>query len=232
MPALLYNNISCELLVYIEVFIHKCSRCIHILLAILQTYILCFENKEWALLTISPTSVLSPAPEANGRQCRYYSHHLPSHSLQNSVVQAAVPTEFQNFTEMFFPKLLFLDGSWWKIYIKPNLHPKISDNKFSFGFVEILVPSLCKLNELFFLSQTVEIKVKMDCDGCERRVKNAVKTMKGRLLLCVCKIVCHALDKFCVLRGRRKKVRQMNIPEIIHHAEPADSSVPVYLMIS
>ncbi|KAK2986737.1 hypothetical protein RJ640_010962 [Escallonia rubra] len=27
--------------------------------------------------------------------------------------------------------------------------------------------------------QTVEIKVKMDCDGCERRVKNAVKTMKG-----------------------------------------------------
>ncbi|GLU01523.1 hypothetical protein SLE2022_188290 [Rubroshorea leprosula] len=27
--------------------------------------------------------------------------------------------------------------------------------------------------------QTVEIKVKMDCDGCERRVKNAVKSMKG-----------------------------------------------------
>ncbi|KAL5570859.1 hypothetical protein UlMin_023509 [Ulmus minor] len=27
--------------------------------------------------------------------------------------------------------------------------------------------------------QTVEIKVKMDCDGCERRVKNAVTTMKG-----------------------------------------------------
>ncbi|XP_022862620.1 heavy metal-associated isoprenylated plant protein 21-like isoform X2 [Olea europaea var. sylvestris] len=27
--------------------------------------------------------------------------------------------------------------------------------------------------------QTVEIKVKMDCDGCERRVKNAVKNMKG-----------------------------------------------------
>lgn len=27
--------------------------------------------------------------------------------------------------------------------------------------------------------QTVEIKVKMDCDGCERRVKNAVRTMKG-----------------------------------------------------
>ncbi|PRQ40895.1 putative heavy metal-associated domain, HMA [Rosa chinensis] len=27
--------------------------------------------------------------------------------------------------------------------------------------------------------QTVDIKVKMDCDGCERRVKNAVSHMKG-----------------------------------------------------
>ncbi|KAJ4974490.1 hypothetical protein NE237_007664 [Protea cynaroides] len=27
--------------------------------------------------------------------------------------------------------------------------------------------------------QTVDIKVKMDCDGCERRVKNALTTMKG-----------------------------------------------------
>ncbi|XP_051117721.1 heavy metal-associated isoprenylated plant protein 21-like [Andrographis paniculata] len=27
--------------------------------------------------------------------------------------------------------------------------------------------------------QTVEIKVKMDCDGCERRVKNAIKNLKG-----------------------------------------------------
>ncbi|XP_031100946.1 heavy metal-associated isoprenylated plant protein 20-like isoform X2 [Ipomoea triloba] len=27
--------------------------------------------------------------------------------------------------------------------------------------------------------QTVEIKVKMDCDGCERRVKNAVSLLKG-----------------------------------------------------
>ena len=32
----------------------------------------------------------------------------------------------------------------------------------------------------FLLNQTVEIKVKMDCDGCERRVKNAVKDMKGK----------------------------------------------------
>ncbi|KAK7280352.1 hypothetical protein RJT34_25415 [Clitoria ternatea] len=27
--------------------------------------------------------------------------------------------------------------------------------------------------------QTVEIKVKMDCDGCERRVRNSVSNMKG-----------------------------------------------------
>ncbi|KAF7827696.1 heavy metal-associated isoprenylated plant protein 20-like [Senna tora] len=27
--------------------------------------------------------------------------------------------------------------------------------------------------------QTVEIKVKMDCDGCERRVRNSVTRMKG-----------------------------------------------------
>ncbi|KAJ0962743.1 hypothetical protein J5N97_027865 [Dioscorea zingiberensis] len=27
--------------------------------------------------------------------------------------------------------------------------------------------------------QTVELKVKMDCDGCERRVKHAVSSMKG-----------------------------------------------------
>ncbi|KAL1342898.1 hypothetical protein HN51_029371 [Arachis hypogaea] len=27
--------------------------------------------------------------------------------------------------------------------------------------------------------QTVEIKVKMDCDGCERRVRNSVANMKG-----------------------------------------------------
>ncbi|KAH0756892.1 hypothetical protein KY290_020385 [Solanum tuberosum] len=27
--------------------------------------------------------------------------------------------------------------------------------------------------------QTVEIKVKMDCDGCERKVTNAVSSIKG-----------------------------------------------------
>ncbi|XP_031259457.1 heavy metal-associated isoprenylated plant protein 21 isoform X1 [Pistacia vera] len=40
--------------------------------------------------------------------------------------------------------------------------------------------------------QTVEIKVKMDCDGCERRVKNAVTSMKGSYhpeVLCSAKTV-------------------------------------------
>eukprot|EP01018_Ginkgo_biloba_P037960 Gb_20920 [translate_table: standard] len=27
--------------------------------------------------------------------------------------------------------------------------------------------------------QTVEVKVRMDCDGCERKVKNAVSSMSG-----------------------------------------------------
>nr|ABK23213.1 unknown [Picea sitchensis] len=27
--------------------------------------------------------------------------------------------------------------------------------------------------------QTVELKVRMDCDGCERKVKNAISSMKG-----------------------------------------------------
>lgn len=38
---------------------------------------------------------------------------------------------------------------------------------------------LALLNIFLFWWQTVNIKVKMDCDGCERRVKNAVSSMKG-----------------------------------------------------
>jgi len=38
--------------------------------------------------------------------------------------------------------------------------------------------------------QTVNIKVKMDCDGCERRVKNAVSSMKGSNLQLV-DYLCH-----------------------------------------
>ncbi|PHU19533.1 Heavy metal-associated isoprenylated plant protein 26 [Capsicum chinense] len=34
-------------------------------------------------------------------------------------------------------------------------------------------------NNIKKVKKTVEIKVKMDCDGCERRVKNSVKHMKG-----------------------------------------------------
>jgi len=40
-------------------------------------------------------------------------------------------------------------------------------------------PFLSLKDGLCYISQTVEIKVKMDCDGCERRVKNAVTSMKG-----------------------------------------------------
>lgn len=48
------------------------------------------------------------------------------------------------------------------IYSKPNI-----------------LPFLVLLNIFLFWCQTVNIKVKMDCDGCERRVKNAVSSMKG-----------------------------------------------------
>jgi copper chaperone CopZ len=44
--------------------------------------------------------------------------------------------------------------------------------------------------------------VKMDCDGCERRVKNAVTTMKGyivKLALCVCVFPLFIEALFCPL---------------------------------
>ncbi|XAR72269.1 hypothetical protein NMG60_11018850 [Bertholletia excelsa] len=41
------------------------------------------------------------------------------------------------------------------------------------------VSSTRKYNKKRKVMQTVEIKVKMDCDGCERRVRNAVSSMKG-----------------------------------------------------
>lgn len=43
---------------------------------------------------------------------------------------------------------------------------------------------------VFFIgSQTVEIKVKMDCDGCERKVKNAITSIKGSLSLSLSELV-------------------------------------------
>ncbi|GMH26245.1 hypothetical protein Nepgr_028088 [Nepenthes gracilis] len=42
-------------------------------------------------------------------------------------------------------------------------------------YCDVKTPKLKKRKPL----QTVEIKVKMDCDGCERKVKNAVSGMKG-----------------------------------------------------
>ncbi|KAK7273002.1 hypothetical protein RIF29_14048 [Crotalaria pallida] len=44
-----------------------------------------------------------------------------------------------------------------------------------YNFCVIVPTTKTKLKTM----QTVEIKVKMDCDGCERIVKNAVSTMKG-----------------------------------------------------
>ncbi|GAB4840382.1 Heavy metal-associated isoprenylated plant protein 21 [Ancistrocladus abbreviatus] len=42
-------------------------------------------------------------------------------------------------------------------------------------YFDVNTPKLRKRRPM----QTVEIKVKMDCDGCERRVKNAVTRMRG-----------------------------------------------------
>ena len=33
--------------------------------------------------------------------------------------------------------------------------------------------------------QTVELRVRMDCDGCEMKVRNALSSMKGTLTLLV-----------------------------------------------
>ncbi|KAI6668074.1 hypothetical protein NL676_036574 [Syzygium grande] len=48
----------------------------------------------------------------------------------------------------------------------------------------LLPPDALHSNDLWFwyflslLFKTVDIKVKMDCDGCERRVRNAISSMK------------------------------------------------------
>jgi hypothetical protein len=44
-------------------------------------------------------------------------------------------------------------------------------------FLAILLS--CYVYNWIFGVQTVNIKVKMDCEGCERRVKNAVKSING-----------------------------------------------------
>lgn len=38
--------------------------------------------------------------------------------------------------------------------------------------------------------QTVELKVSMDCEGCERKVKNALSSMKGSASLCLSLLLC------------------------------------------
>uniref|UniRef100_J3L0C6 HMA domain-containing protein n=1 Tax=Oryza brachyantha TaxID=4533 RepID=J3L0C6_ORYBR len=44
--------------------------------------------------------------------------------------------------------------------------------------------------------QTVNIKVKMDCEGCERRVKNAVRSMRG-----VTSVAGNAKQSRCTVTG-------------------------------
>lgn len=38
--------------------------------------------------------------------------------------------------------------------------------------------------------QTVELKVRMDCEGCELKIKKALFKMKGLILLCFLLSVC------------------------------------------
>ncbi|KAK7340899.1 hypothetical protein VNO77_21616 [Canavalia gladiata] len=48
------------------------------------------------------------------------------------------------------------------------------------GALDYLISNFCTVPSTKTKAmQTVEIKVKMDCDGCERKVRNAVATMKG-----------------------------------------------------
>lgn len=34
--------------------------------------------------------------------------------------------------------------------------------------------------------QTVALKIRMDCEGCERKVKNVLSRVKGIIYMCVC----------------------------------------------
>lgn len=41
------------------------------------------------------------------------------------------------------------------------------------------VNNFCLCHGCFMMKQTVEIRVKMDCEGCERRVRKSVEGMRG-----------------------------------------------------
>ncbi|KAL6010916.1 hypothetical protein ACLOJK_001359 [Asimina triloba] len=59
--------------------------------------------------------------------------------------------------------------------MEENSSPPPCPAVFRAGFLTHLPFNIC----LHSFSQTVDVKVKMDCDGCERRVRNAVCSMKG-----------------------------------------------------
>lgn len=57
--------------------------------------------------------------------------------------------------------------------------------------------------------QTVELKVRMDCEGCELKVKNALSSLKGSISLCYfCYLVRRTnLSSACIM---------MNLDACIH----------------
>lgn len=61
--------------------------------------------------------------------------------------------------------------------------------------------------------QTVDIKVKMDCDGCERRVKNSVSSMKGtKLRILNLSYILHFLSPTscpCIIQIYKEKRRDL-----------------------
>jgi hypothetical protein len=122
------------------------------------------EKQEWELLITSPTFALSPAQEANENQCRY-SLNLAS---------------YQPFSLLFVSVYIVCkrEGSLSLFSLSLSIYIYIY---ISFAVLNVLCcgPFLSLKDGLCYISQTVEIKVKMDCDGCERRVKNAVTSMKG-----------------------------------------------------
>jgi hypothetical protein len=52
-------------------------------------------------------------------------------------------------------------------------------SSYSYAFCLFVEDAIYVINWSFVNLQTVNIKVKMDCEGCERKVKNAVKSIKG-----------------------------------------------------
>ena len=57
--------------------------------------------------------------------------------------------------------------------------------------------------------QTVELKVRMDCEGCELKVKSALSSMKGPLSVSFLMTV----NMFCIPFGSKKKCFAFRAPK-------------------